>query len=171
MMQLLDELETLVSSSSRIPFTSNIIINEEDLLDILDQMRVSVPQEIKEARRTEAERERIISRAKEEAGRLVSLSKEKMLAATDDHEIVVSARDRAKEILLDAEQESADMKVDAHHYVAENLSTLEENLLKLLTTVRNGIRQVERMKPEVPTREDINLPEETAPEGTPDSAA
>ena len=137
-MQLVDELEALVGKSFRIPFTSNIIINEDELFDILDQIRVAIPKEVKDARRTEAERERILARAQEEANRLVDMAKEKMMTAVDDHEIIETARSEAKRILTQANEEAQQVETEANDYVAEHLATLEEQLLKLLTTVRNG---------------------------------
>lgn len=146
-MQLVDELESVIGKSFRIPFTANILVNEDSLYDILDQMRVSIPQEIKEARRTEAERDRILARAKEESDRLVNMAKEKIMTAVDDHEIIEAAKTHAKETINKAEQDAWQLKVDSHNYVAENLSNLEEHLLKLLTTVRNGLKQVEESRP------------------------
>ena len=141
--QLVDELEAVISRSFRIPFTSNVVINEDDLYDILDQMRISIPQEIKEAKRTEAERERILSRAHEEANRLVDMAKEKMMSAVDDHEIAGVAKARADEIMAQAQIEAEQLRADANEYVADHLSGLEEHLLQLLTIVRNGLRHIQ----------------------------
>jgi uncharacterized protein (DUF1778 family) len=150
-MQLVDELEAVIGKSFHIPFTSNIVMNEDDLFDILDQMRISIPQEIKDAKRTEAERERILIRAQEEANRLVNMAKEKIMTAVDDHEIIEAAKMHAKETITNAEQEAWQLKVDSNNYVVDNLSSLEEHLLKLLTTVRNGLRQVQQIQPPSPT--------------------
>ncbi len=149
-MRLVDDLEDLVNNGSRIPFTSNVIVNEDDLYEIIDQMRASIPAEIKEARRTEAERQRILARAKEEADRLVNMAKEKIMAAVDDHEIIEAAKSHAKETIVQAEKEAWQLKVDSHTYVSDNLSELEETLLKLLTTVRNGLRHLQQNPPSAP---------------------
>ena len=61
-LHLVDRLETLVTEGFHIPFTSNVIVHEDEILDIIDQMRVSVPEEVKLAKRTEAERERPANR-------------------------------------------------------------------------------------------------------------
>lgn len=149
-MQLVDELESLIGKSFRIPFTSNVVVNEDDLYDILDQMRISVPQEVKDAKRTEAERERILARAKEESNRLINMAKEKIMTAVDDHEIIEAAKAHAKDTITRAEQESWQLRVDSSNYVADNLSNLEEHLLKLLTTVRNGLHQIQENQPGSP---------------------
>ncbi len=170
-MRLVDDLEELVNGAARIPFTANVIVNEDDLYEIIDQMRASIPVEIKEARRTEAERQRILSRAKEEADRLVNMAKEKIMAAVDDHEIIEAAKTHAKATITQAEEEAWHLKVDSHNYVTENLSELEETLLKLLTTVRNGLRHLQQNQPtspppslQTPATPDSPAPEETGNE-------
>lgn len=145
--RLVDELESIISKSFRIPFSSNIILNEDDLFDILDQMRISIPQEIKEARRTEAERERILAQARDEANRISEMAKEKMITAVDGHEVADAAKSRAQEIIAEANREADKLKEESDQYVADHLSHLEEHLLKMLTTVQNGIRQIEQTKP------------------------
>ena len=63
-LHLIDRLEMLITEKSfRIPFTSNVIIQEDEFLDIIDQMRVSIPEEVKLAKRTEAERDRLLLQA------------------------------------------------------------------------------------------------------------
>ncbi len=148
-MQLVDEIEALISKSFRIPFTSNILVNEDELFDILDQMRVTIPREVKEAKRIEVERERILARAQEEANRLLDLAKEKMMKAVDDHEIVEAARDHGELLVEQAESLSLQLRHDSNQYVIDHLSSLEEQLLKLLTTVRNGLQQVEANQPQI----------------------
>ncbi|HIC93608.1 MAG TPA: ATPase, partial [Anaerolineae bacterium] len=58
---LVDRLESLLNEGWRVPFTSNLIINEDKFLDIIDHMRTSIPEEVKRAQRIERERERIIA--------------------------------------------------------------------------------------------------------------
>ncbi len=149
-LQLVDELEAVTSKSFRIPFTSNILINEDDLFDILDQMRISIPQEVKEARRIEAERERILARAQEEANKLNEMAKEKILSAVDDHELMDVAKAEARELVARAREEAEQLRLESKNYVADNLSDLEEHLLKLLTTVRNGLRKIQEEGPTPP---------------------
>ncbi|MEM7033017.1 MAG: hypothetical protein AAF629_25930 [Chloroflexota bacterium] len=144
--RLVDELESIIGKSFRIPFSSNIILNEDELFDILDQMRISIPQEIKEARRTEAERERILAQARDEVERMNDLAKEKMMTAVDGHEVASAAKERSDQIIAEANQEAVHLRTEADQYVADHLSHLEEQLLKMLTTVQNGIRQIDEDK-------------------------
>jgi vacuolar-type H+-ATPase subunit H len=142
-LHLVDRLETLLSKSWRLPFTSNVVIQEDAFLDIIDQMRISIPEEVKQARRVTAERERLLEQAQEEADRIVALAHEQAGSLADDHEIVKTAQARADEVLARAQHSAESVKGDADTYVMETLSGLEEQLMMLLTTVRNGIRQVQ----------------------------
>jgi len=142
-LHLVDRLETLLSKSWRLPFTSNVVIQEDAFLDIIDQMRISIPEEVKQARRVTAERERLLEQAQEEADRIVALAREQAGSLADDHEIMRSAQTRADEVLVLAQRSAETVKGDADTYVMETLSSLEEQLMMLLTTVRNGIRQVQ----------------------------
>jgi vacuolar-type H+-ATPase subunit H len=142
-LHLVDRLETLLSKSWRFPFTSNVVIQEDAFLDIIDQMRISIPEEVKQARRVTAERERLLQQAQEEADRIVGLAQEQAGGLANDHEIVKAAQARADEVMARAQRSAETVKSDADTYVMETLSSLEEQLLMLLTTVRNGIRQVQ----------------------------
>lgn len=145
-LHLIDRLETLVTESFHLPFTSNVIVQEDAFLDIIDQMRVSIPEEVKLAKRTEAERERLLLQAQEEANRLVDMAHEKADAMTDEHEFVIYARQRAAEIEAEAQRQAEEILADTDEYIIDQLSELEEQLMRTLTTVRNGLRHVQKTK-------------------------
>ncbi|OQY46531.1 MAG: hypothetical protein B6242_07570 [Anaerolineaceae bacterium 4572_78] len=151
--QLLEELESIITRSPRFPFTSNIWVNEDELFDVLDQLRISIPNEIKEANHIQAERDHILERAQEEANRLIDMAKEKMMTAVDNHEIVELAKIRAEEIIDQSKQDALNLQRHSNTYAADHLSTLEEQLLKLLTTVRNGLRQLQETQTQIETGE------------------
>jgi vacuolar-type H+-ATPase subunit H len=142
-LHLVDRLEAFINQSWRIPFTSNVVIHEDDFLDIIDQMRVSIPEEVKQARRVTAERNHVLEQAQQEADRIVALAQEQAGSLADDHEVMRSAYAKADEIVAQAERSAGDVRAEADVYVMEVLGGLEENLMRLLTTVRNGIRQVQ----------------------------
>jgi cell division septum initiation protein DivIVA len=146
-LHLVDRLEMLVNQGWRLPFTSNVVIQEDAFLDIIDQMRVSIPEEVKQAKRVSAERERMLKQAQEEADRIVALAQEQVTGLADDHEIVKAAYAQAEDVIAQAHRSAEGVKAEADSYVMEVLSGLEEELMRLLTTVRNGIRQVQEVAP------------------------
>jgi vacuolar-type H+-ATPase subunit H len=142
-LHLVDRLETLLNQGWRIPFTSNIVIQEEYFLEIIDQMRVSIPEEVKQARRVNAERDHLLEQAQEEADRIVAMAHDQVGSLASDHEVMKTAYSQADEVVEQARRSAEGIKADADVYVMEVLSNLEENLMRLLTTVRNGIRQMQ----------------------------
>ncbi len=145
-LHLIDRLETLVTESFHLPFTANVIVQEDSFLDIIDQMRVSIPEEVKLAKRTEAERERMLLQAEEETNRLLAAARKKADALTKDHELVVYAQDRAEDIKNEARQQAQEILEDTDEYIIDQLGELEEQLMRTLTTVRNGLRHVQETK-------------------------
>ncbi len=141
---IVDRLESLLNESWLIPLTSNRIINEEEYLDIIDQMRITIPAEIKQAKRIQQERERIIAQAQEEAERIVAQAREQAASITHEHEVLRTAETKAEALLKQAQQQVEDIKAGADDYVVEVLSELEEQLMAFLTTVRNGLKAVQR---------------------------
>ncbi|HMQ52108.1 MAG TPA: ATPase [Anaerolineae bacterium] len=147
-LHLIDRLEALVSESFHLPFTTNVIVQEDALLDIIDQMRVSIPEEVKLAKRTEAERERMLLQAQEEANRLVEMAREKARQMTEEHELVNYAQQRAQTIEENAYRQADEILAETDDYIIDQLSELEEQLMKTLTTVRNGLRLVQETRRE-----------------------
>jgi vacuolar-type H+-ATPase subunit H len=141
---LVDRLESLLNESWLIPLTSNRIINEEEYLDIIDQMRITIPAGIKQAKRIQQERERIIAQAHEEAERIVAQAREQATSITNEHEVLQTAETKVEALLKEAQQQAEDIKASADDYVVEVLSGLEEQLMVFLTTVRNGLEAVQR---------------------------
>jgi len=139
---LIDELESRLTEGWRIPLTSKVVIDEEECFDIINEMRSRIPEEVRQAKKTERERERIIAQAHEEAERLVVLAKERANEVLGEQEIIKGAETRAKIIIERAQQEAGKIKADADDYVVAVLSHLESQLDGLLTTVQNGIRVV-----------------------------
>jgi cell division septum initiation protein DivIVA len=142
-LHLVDRLETMLSNGWRIPFTSNVMVQEDAFLDLIDQMRISIPDEVKQARRIGAERERLLEQAQQEADRVVSLAQDQLGHMTSDEEVVKLAKSESDGIVAEAYRSAEVVKADADAYVMEVLSEMEEQLLRLITTVRNGIQQVE----------------------------
>jgi len=142
-LHLVDRLEELFNEARAVPFTRNVVVDEDKMLDIIDQMRVTIPEEVKKAQQMVAQRDRIIAQAQEEASRIVTLAKEKAEQIVEREAIVKSAQTRAAQIVNQAREDAAATRRDADTYVIDSLQALEEEVSRLLTQVRNGIRKVE----------------------------
>src|SRR6202022_4234411 len=75
--ELIDHLEYLVHRAQRVPFTHNVMIDEDEILDLLDQIHVNLPEEIKQSRTVLAEQERLLSEAQQESSRITQSGAQK----------------------------------------------------------------------------------------------
>jgi cell division septum initiation protein DivIVA len=138
-LHLVDRLEELFNESRPIWLTHSVIVDEDRMLDLIDQMRVAIPEEIKKAQQIIAQRDRILAQAKEEANRTIALAREKAEKRLEDHELIQSAHVRAEEIVEQAHKEAAITQQEADKYILDTLSKLERQMDQILTQVRNGI--------------------------------
>lgn len=139
-----------MSESWRVPLSSYLVINEDDFLDVVDQMRTAIPQEIKQGERVQQERERIVAEAQEEADRLVRSAQEEATRLVADHEVARAAETRTSTILERAQREAEVLKSGADEYAREVLVALESQLDNLLLTVRNGLSSLGPDQPQEP---------------------
>ncbi len=139
---LVDRLEDLIDEGRHVPFSKFTLIDEERALELIDQMRISIPEEIEKAARVLAQRDRILAQANEEAARVVQIARERGDQLIDREALVQAAQSRAANIIEAARQQAEEITGDADGYVLDSLSQLETDLIKLLTVVRNGISEV-----------------------------
>jgi vacuolar-type H+-ATPase subunit H len=142
-LHLIDRLEELFNESRAIPFTHNVIVDEEKMLDLIDQMRVAIPDEMKTAQQVMTQRDRILAQAQEEANRTIVLAREKGEQLLEKDSLVQNAQTYAEQRASDIIAEADQTRRDADHYVIETLSHLELELERYLNQVRNGIRTVQ----------------------------
>jgi len=152
-LHLVDRLEELFNESRAIPFTQSVIVDEERMLDIIDQMRVSIPDEIKKAQQLVSQRDRMMAQSQEESNRLLALAREKADQIIERDVIVVSAQNRANQIIEQARNESDNTKSEADEYVLNSLTQIEAEMERYLTQIRNGIRALKI------TKQQLNRPE------------
>ena len=138
-LHLIDRLEELFNQSRPIWFTHNVVVDEDRMLDLIDQMRVAIPEEIKKAQQVLTQRDRILAQAQEEANRTIAIAREKQDQLLERDAIVQAAHTRANEILAEAQVERENSLREADSYSLETLRRLEIELDRFTTQVRNGI--------------------------------
>ncbi|MBN1230820.1 MAG: hypothetical protein JXA19_03020 [Anaerolineales bacterium] len=145
-LQLVDRLEELFNQSRAIPLTNNVIVDEDRMLDLIDQMRVAIPEEVKAARKIMSEKDRIMAQAQEQANRTIKQAKDKSENLVERDAIVESAQARADQIKEMALREAENTRQEADDYVLETLTNLEMEMERILTQVRNGVRALQHQK-------------------------
>ncbi|MGC8855684.1 MAG: ATPase [Anaerolineae bacterium] len=142
-LQLIDRLEELFNEAKAVPFTHNVVVDEDRMLELIDQMRIAIPEEVKKAQQVLLQRDRILAQAQEEANRTLQLAREKAEQMAERDNIVLEAQRRAEQILAQARADAESIRRDADDYALDSLARLQTELERLLNQVRNGIRTLE----------------------------
>lgn len=136
---LIDRLESLLTDSRRLPLTSGSLVNKDECLVIIDQLRVAIPQQFVEARRIQAERDQIIARAEQEAQMLVERAREEAEQILDEHGLLREMDNRSALLADEARRRAEETMRGADEYAIKVLGELEDQLIALQTTIRNGL--------------------------------
>jgi hypothetical protein len=155
---LIDRLEALITNGKRVPLGNKIMVDEQQCLDLIDQMRAVLPEEIRAAKRTLHERERILAIAEEDSQHIVQraeqerqhiIGREGLLAEVERqsdiilnaaHEEALKLRNEAQQVYDDALAQAQEMREGANLYAMQVLQELEVVLTKHLTQVQNGLQ-------------------------------
>ncbi len=131
------------------PLSAYLVINEDDFLDVIDQLRTAIPKEIKQAERVQQERDRIVAQAEEEAERIVQIAQEDAAKRIEEHEIIAAAEQRAQTIIERAQRDAEVLRLEADDYARQvlvsldsQLGAVDEQIDMLLTTVQNGLQSL-----------------------------
>ena len=164
-LHLIDRLEELVGEARRMPIGQGIVIDRRRLLELVDQMRSTVPWEIKEARELVEQRDGVLEEARREGDAIVHRAELEAQEKVEESALIQAAEREARAIteraeeraqqLLDeaqaqvqarlrqAEQAAANQMDEADHYALEMLRRLETQLAAFTATVRSGVNALE----------------------------
>src|SRR5216110_350955 len=129
---LIDKLDDLVHNAKAVPLTDQVRIDREEIYDILDQMRATIPEEIKQARWIVKERQEMLAEAKRETDRLLGEAREQAVREASQTEIVKIAERQAQDIVDEARRQARETRLEMEDWADSILSTLEVNLEKFL---------------------------------------
>ncbi len=142
-LQLIDRLEELFNESKNVPFTKNVMVDEDRMLDIIDQMRIAIPEEVKKAQQLLGQRDRVLAQAQEEANRTLELARQKADQMVTKDIVAVEGQRRSDMLLTQARSEAENIRADADDYVMDSLTQLQTELERILNQVRNGINTLQ----------------------------
>ncbi|MCR4433580.1 MAG: ATPase [Caldiserica bacterium] len=153
-LEILEEIEALIDQGKKIPFTHNVTINMDRMLELLDQIRENFPQELSQAKWVLQEKRRLLDEAQQEADRIIQSANAKAQAMLQENEIMRRAEEKAREVYQRALEEARTLKRDAEAYAEAILAKLEANIEKMLSTVkasRSQLRSSIAQASQVPT--------------------
>jgi hypothetical protein len=158
-MFLLERLESQIATGTGVPRTRKVLVDKDAVLDLIDQLRVAVPEEIHAAKRINAEGERIIEKANEEAARVTARAQEQATYLIGEKGLLERAQAEGRQIVSEAMASADDTRAGADEYAAGILETLESEVRKALAGIEKGIdvldaRQAELRHAEAPAADD-----------------
>jgi hypothetical protein len=135
-----------VASGKKLPLTNNIVVDQASALDLIDQLRVAVPEEIRQAKRINQEAERILEKAQEEADRMVARAQEQAAFLIEERELTRAAEIRSREIISEGEVDADEVRRGADEYAASVLIRLEGECVKALQSIRRGLAMLDERR-------------------------
>ena len=143
-LEILDVLEDAVSRGVSVPFSGRCMLDKEELLDLIQEVRLNLPNDLKQAKWVKEERQRILDEAKQEAEDIVKDAKEKIISLIDENEITKQATEQAKKIIEDAKQKQAEVKQSSFIYTDGLLEYVENSIAKAMSDIEKCAIEVER---------------------------
>jgi len=128
---LIDEMEDALAEGRRVPFSGRLLVDEERILDIIDRMRVAVPEELKQARRVINEQERLLAEARAQVQQ-----------AMEEQGLMAAVEAERTRLLDEADRDAQVIRSGADDYARQVLEELEQRLVRLTANVQNGLKEL-----------------------------
>ena len=142
---LIDEIEDIVETAGSLPLTSKVLVQKEELLDIISELRIKLPDEIKQAAWIKEERERILSEANKDAEQIIKETRLKLEELVSKEEVLKEANERAKDLMNKAQVASTNLKRSSLEYSDKLLMNAQENLKEMITTLNENRTELRKM--------------------------
>jgi hypothetical protein len=134
-----ERLESLIANGKKLPLTTNVVLDQNAALGLIDELRVAVPEEVRAAKRINAEGERIIEKAQEEAERIVGKAQEQAAFLIDERGLTQAADAESRRIIEESREDAERIRAGADEYAVSVLEGLEGDVTKTLQSIQKGI--------------------------------
>ncbi|MCH5188678.1 MAG: ATPase [Oscillospiraceae bacterium] len=141
-LKTIDVLEDKIERTKTIPLLNRILIDKEELFKAIDDIRMRLPEDLKQARMVKDERKQIINNAEAEAEKIIAEAKEKAAALVQEHEITKAAVEQAGQIIDEASRKARDLRAGANNYVTTLLTQTEEKISRSQEIVRSALAEM-----------------------------
>ena len=143
---LVERLESIVANGKKLPLTSNVVVDQVAALDLIDQLRVAVPEEVRAAKRINSEGERIIEKAQQEAERIIATAQEQAAFLIDERGLTQLAEEESRRITASAQSDGDEVRRGADEYAAAVLIGLEGDVVRTLQSIKKGIELLDERR-------------------------
>lgn len=139
---LLDRLEEVIGTGRRLPFSSRVMIEEQECLDVVDQIRLALPEELKLARRVMSERDQILTEAGERADQLINRAEQQVAHRVEDHAVFQAAEEHARDLIDEAQREALRVRQESDQYAYQVFESLLKRLRKAESVVEESLQDL-----------------------------
>ena len=139
---LLETLEEIIEKSKNLPFTNKSVIDKEEFLEIIKEIRLKLPDELKQAKWIKEERQRILLEAQKEADELVKEAENRIISMIDEHEITRKAYEQKAEIIETANEMAREISNGTKEHADKLLAEIETLLENELKTIQNNRKEL-----------------------------
>lgn len=137
LLELLEQIEDIVDSAASIPFSGGkCMVNRDEVLDIIQDIRLKLPDDMKQAKRIAEEKERILIDAQKEAENILKNAENRIAALVDEHEITKKAYEQAEVIISNAKKNAREIRLGTREYADSILNKVEEILEDTLDVIK-----------------------------------
>ena len=141
-LKLVDEIEDLVESGGNVPFSKKVMVDSEELLDIIKEIRLRIPDEIRQATLIKEEKQRILSDAQSDADNIRNNAERKVQELIEEDEISKKVEERAKEMISKAQMNAKEIRVGAMEYADNLLLETQENLKEVIISINDNRKEL-----------------------------
>ncbi len=141
-MYLLEQLEDAIESATAMPFSSRVLVDGEELLSLIQDIRVNLPDEIKQAQWVKEERKKILIEAQKEAETITQEAENYIRQMVDENEITKSAHQQAESIIQKSQENAKEIRLGTNEYADSILLKLQNQLEELHKTIDENRKEL-----------------------------
>lgn len=139
---LIDTLEDIIEKGVPLPLTGKCLLDKEELLEIIKEIRLKLPDDLKQAKWVKEERQRILLEAQKEANNLIKNTEERIISLIDENEISKKAYEQANEIIANAQKNAREIRLGTKEYADEVLENLEDVIMRSLEIIQDNRKEL-----------------------------
>ncbi|MDP4182545.1 MAG: ATPase [Bacillota bacterium] len=141
-LSILETLEDIIEKSVSVPLTGRCLVDREEILEIIKEIRLKLPDDMKQAKWVKEERQRILMEAQKEANNVVKEAEGKIASLVDEHEITKQAYEQANEIISNAQKNAKEIRLGTREYADSVLDKVEEILKDTLEVIQSDRKEL-----------------------------
>ena len=148
-MALIDRLEEMIQQATRVPLTGKVLLDPDELLGLVDELRDVVPQEIREANRVARDREAILAEAREQAEEILREAKTLAAQLTSEAAVTKEAQTQADELIDQAKRVAREIRQNALEWADELFARTQPELERIAADTQRAVAAVRKAREEL----------------------